>query len=231
MKYVFYFLFLIFLNSCIDNTKKLDNNKQEYQFQKTTFPNGQTDSVKYLRIKDEYKIVKDIYENGNLFRLAKRYKSEKFIITERWWFQPDGNIMNYKCYQNDQLILYSKYDDKGQLIKVDGSPLLFIDTIQTEFVVEQNVDYVRRIYTVKPPKTKVNIWIDGDIETPAIEEIKRNSKDLYKCEIEGDSTGYILELTDTLIRKFPILWSINDSLSDEILKAGKQIDLFSGKPK
>lgn len=229
VKYFFYILFLSFLLSCSENSEKDNSKTKKYQFQETNFPNGKTENVKYIRVKDEPYYVKDIYENGNLFRLAKRFKNDSFIITERFWYQSNGFIMNYKCYVNDQLILYSDYNLKGQLIKVDGSPLLYLDKIRKEYVIEQDIDYVRIIHIIKPPKTKLNIWIDGDIETPALEEITRGNDHLTLCKIEGDSTGYILELNDTALRKFPILWSINDSLNNKILKAGKHIDLFRGK--
>ena len=220
MKYQFLILSLIcILFSC----------EEDYEVQKTILPNGKEINIKYRRVQNDSNFIKDLHLNGKLYRLAKRYNSNNTQVTERWWYNQNGTIKDYKCYQNDGLTLYSRYDGQGQLIKIDGCPILYLDSVPTRYAFEKNIDFTRVIFTVRPPKTKIHIWVDGEVETPALEQITQTPDSLYECKIEGDTTGYIFELKDTLERKYPVLWSINDSLSEKILKTGKIIDRFKGK--
>jgi hypothetical protein len=202
---------------------------EDYEIEEIVLPNGNKIEVKYKRVLHDSNTVKDVYLNGKIFRLAKRYESSNQQVTERWWWYSNGEIKDYKCYQNNNLTLYSRYNEQGQLIKVDGCPIIHLDTVPTRYAVEMNVDYIRRLFTVRPPKTKIHIWINGEVEPPALEQITQNSDSLYECEIKGGTTAYIFELKDTLEKKCPVLWSINDSLSGKILKTGKIIDRFNGK--
>lgn len=187
----------IYSNSKIENNIKMDS----LEFSNDVIFNeicSSLDSGNILKILFEYdidnnKIIKDVYDCSNKFRIREIDKFKHGKRTETTAYNQDGKLnfrINY-TYQNlGRKIEEEKYDQNGEILNICVKKL----DLQNRVIDERHFRNSNKIISLKTQKFKNGLLIECFSDLPPLNELFKPVKNTYTYIID-DQGNWIQRIT------------------------------------
>jgi len=202
--------------------------EQGYRTEVYEFYDGSTKTFKIRKVLDNDSLLIAEHKNGQIYLKAIRKYLFDSKCEEGFYYDEDGQLMDYKYYIDDGLKFYARYDSNEQVVQMNGDPILWYNDPDFPTPIEQNSPRVFETITFTPPFMVLKSWMNSNEDESPMQQIKNSPDSLDMTVIKNDTLGYIFMVPDTTTIDVTVLWSLEDERTGELLKAGKFSQKYKG---